>query len=172
MPHLVLGGTKRITWSLSMPRVGGGGGSDHRVHIFTQDETGSVYLPLICPLSWSVHCNFTADGKCNERGWSCTPHPHQPGLILTSWWNVRQKAAVTTLWIRHTSMKRSRLSCDIFLPRRAICVSDSLRKKNIVYLWALAAPTRPFTACASPRKTRHKAPSHPSQLRWSFQRYL
>ncbi len=25
------------------------------------------------------------------------PHPHQPGLILPSWWNVRQTAAVTTL---------------------------------------------------------------------------
>ncbi len=24
----------------------------------------------ICPLSWSVHCNFTVDGKCNERGWA------------------------------------------------------------------------------------------------------
>ncbi len=30
--------------------------SNHRVHIFTRDETGLV----------------------------CTPHPHQPGLILTS----------------------------------------------------------------------------------------
>ncbi len=27
----------------------------------------------ICPLSWSVHCNFTGDGKCNERGWF---YPH------------------------------------------------------------------------------------------------
>jgi hypothetical protein len=36
----------------------------------------------ICPLSWSVHCNFTGDGKCNKRGWACTPHPHQPSLIL------------------------------------------------------------------------------------------
>ncbi len=60
----------------------------HRVHIFTQ---------CICPLSWSVHCNFTGDGKCNARGWACTPHLHQPGLILLSWLNVRQKAAVTTL---------------------------------------------------------------------------
>ncbi len=51
----------------------------------------------ICPLSWSVHCNFTGDGKCNERGWACTPHPHQPSLILPSWLNVRQKAEVTTL---------------------------------------------------------------------------
>ncbi len=25
--------------------------------------------------SWSVHCNFTGDGKCNERGWACTPLP-------------------------------------------------------------------------------------------------
>jgi hypothetical protein len=51
----------------------------------------------ICPLSWSVHCNFIGDGKCNERGWACTPHPHQPRLILPSWLNVRQKADVTTL---------------------------------------------------------------------------
>ncbi len=29
----------------------------------------------ICPLSWSVHCNFTGDGKCNKRGWACTPPP-------------------------------------------------------------------------------------------------
>ncbi len=55
----------------------------------------------ICPLSWSVHCNFTGDGKCNKRGWACTPHPHQPRQILPSWLNVRQKADVTslcTLW--------------------------------------------------------------------------
>ncbi len=51
----------------------------------------------ICPLSWSVHCNFTGDGKCNKRGWAFTPHPHQPKLILPSWLNVRQKAAVSTL---------------------------------------------------------------------------
>ncbi len=51
----------------------------------------------ICPLSWSVHSNFTGEGKCNERGWACTPHPHQPGLILPSSLNVRQKAAVATL---------------------------------------------------------------------------
>ncbi len=58
----------------------------------------------ICPLSWSVHCNFTGDGKCNKRGWACTPHPHphQSRLILPSWLNVRKKADVTTLctlWI-------------------------------------------------------------------------
>ncbi len=58
-----------------------------------RDETGFQY---ICPLSWSVHCNFTGEGKCNERGWACTPHPHQPGLILPSSLNVRQKAAVAT----------------------------------------------------------------------------
>jgi hypothetical protein len=51
----------------------------------------------ICPLSWSVHCNFTDEGKCSERGWACTPHPYQPGPILPSSLNVRQKAAVATL---------------------------------------------------------------------------
>jgi hypothetical protein len=57
----------------------------------------------ICPLSWSVHCNFTGEGKCNKRGWACNPHPHQPGLILPSSLNVRQKAAVATLctlWVQ------------------------------------------------------------------------
>jgi hypothetical protein len=60
----------------------------------------------ICPLSWSVHCNFTGNGKCNERGWACTPHPHQPGLILPSRLNVRQNADVTilcTLWVAWAS---------------------------------------------------------------------
>jgi hypothetical protein len=62
----------------------------HRVHILVEMKQGQC----ICPLSWSVHCNFTGEGKCNERGWACTPHPHQPGLILPS---SRQKAAVATL---------------------------------------------------------------------------
>ncbi len=66
---------------------------NHRVHILVEMKQGQC----ICPLSWSVHCNFTGEGKCNERGWACTPHPHQPGLILPSSLNVRQKAAVATL---------------------------------------------------------------------------
>jgi hypothetical protein len=56
-------------------------GSHHRVHIFAIEMKQGQ---CICPLSWSVHCNFTGDGKCNERGWACNPHPHQPGLILPS----------------------------------------------------------------------------------------
>ncbi len=57
---------------------------------FPRDETGSVCLPQ-CPLSWSVHCNFTGEGKCNERGWACTPHPHQPGLIYPHHWMYASK---------------------------------------------------------------------------------
>jgi hypothetical protein len=66
------------------------GGWEHRVHILVEMKQGQC----ICPLSWSVHCNFTGKGKCNE---ACTPHPHQPGLILPSSLKVRQKAAVATL---------------------------------------------------------------------------
>ncbi len=51
----------------------------------------------IFPLSWSVHCNFIGDGKCNERGLGVHPPPSPARLILPSWWNVRQKADVTTL---------------------------------------------------------------------------
>ncbi len=32
-----------------------------------------------------------------KAGGSAPPYPHQPGLILPSWWNVRHKAAVATL---------------------------------------------------------------------------
>ncbi len=65
----------------------------HREHSFTRDKQGQ----FICPLSWSLHCNFPGDGKCNKRGWACTHHPHQPRLILPSWRNERQKADVPTM---------------------------------------------------------------------------
>jgi len=41
----------------------------HRVHIFTRDETGLVYLPI--QLERTLH--FTGDGKCNERGGHAPP---------------------------------------------------------------------------------------------------
>ncbi len=44
----------------------------------------------------------------SERGWACTPHPHQPGLIFPSWWNIRQKSAIATLCVlcaQHCKLK-------------------------------------------------------------------
>ncbi len=38
----------------------------HRVHTLVEMKQGQC----ICPLSWSVHCNITGEGKCNERGWA------------------------------------------------------------------------------------------------------
>jgi hypothetical protein len=43
----------------------------HKVNILVEMQQGQC----ICPLSWSVHCNFTGEGKCSERGWACTPPP-------------------------------------------------------------------------------------------------
>ncbi len=43
------------------------------------------------------------------------PHPHQPGLILPSSLNVRQKAAVATLctlWFSLTARKHERVHCS------------------------------------------------------------
>ncbi len=56
-----------------------------------RDETGWVYLPS---QKRSVHCNFVRDG--NNIG--VHPYPHQPGLIFLSWWNVRQKSSIATLY--------------------------------------------------------------------------
>jgi hypothetical protein len=52
------------------------GGAAHRVHIFLE------MYSVVCLLSWSVHCNFTGDGKCNKRGWACTPHPARANFTL------------------------------------------------------------------------------------------
>ncbi len=43
----------------------------HRVHILVEMKQGQC----ICPHSWIVQCNCTGEGKCNERGWACTPPP-------------------------------------------------------------------------------------------------
>jgi hypothetical protein len=56
-----------------------------------------IWKVCILPLSWSVQHNFVRDGRCSERGWECTPRPHQPGLIFPSRWNLRKKVAVATL---------------------------------------------------------------------------
>jgi hypothetical protein len=103
----------------------------------------------ICPLSWSVHCNFNGDGKCNERGWACTPHPHQARLILPSWLNVRQKADVTTLctlWLEyyvgivqctvctHTYCTVVRIGPQYFDANLRTILIDLIELHNCIYL--------------------------------------
>ena len=53
---------------------GGGGGpaASDTEYIFLLEMKKGL---CVCPLSWSGHCNFTGDSKCNERGWACTPPP-------------------------------------------------------------------------------------------------
>jgi len=43
--------------------------------------------------------NFVCDGRYSENGGERVHYHHQPGLIFPSWWNVRQKMAVATLYI-------------------------------------------------------------------------
>ena len=54
--------------------------STHRVHIFLELKQGYC----VCPLSWSVHCNFTGDGKCNKMGVGVhsTPSPARANFTL------------------------------------------------------------------------------------------
>jgi hypothetical protein len=95
-----------VSERLLTPEAGSGSVCQmHRVHILVEMKEGQC----ICPLSWSVHCNFTGEGKCNERGWASTPPPLQPGLILTSSLNVRQKTAVATLCTLWSDVRRPRL---------------------------------------------------------------
>ncbi len=95
----------------------------------------------ICPLSWSVHYNFTRDGKCNKRGWACTPHPHQPSLILPSWLIVRQKADVTAC--------DEELYCNGYrVQKRVRARSLSTQSSNVCLLaWARSLSTQSSNVC-------------------------
>ncbi len=46
--------------------------------------------------AWAYTATLLVMVNVVKGGWACTP-PHQTGLILPSWWNVRQKATVATL---------------------------------------------------------------------------
>ena len=62
---------------------------------------------------------FARDGRKSERGWACTPHPHQAGMIWPSRWNVRKKvdnAALCTLWFKHSGPWSLPVSCHIAGP--------------------------------------------------------
>ncbi len=64
----------RIVVRWSLPSWNNVGWLEHRVHIGQRWNRGSVTLYVMV------------------RGWApYTPHPHQPGLIFPSWWDVRQK---------------------------------------------------------------------------------
>ncbi len=124
---------------------------------------------VVCPLSWSVHCNFTGDGKCNERGWACTPHPHQPWLILSSWLNVRQKAAVATLCTLCVSL------CLIRPPLRPGCSTSACRR--LCGRWATTSSGRcsaaPHSTSPSPPASYTITASASSEVRlqrWKSQR--
>jgi hypothetical protein len=54
---------------------GGGGGGVYVTEYISLQEMKQGQC--ICPLSSSVHCNFTGDGKCNKRGVGVHP-PHSP----------------------------------------------------------------------------------------------
>jgi hypothetical protein len=71
----------------------------------------------ICPLGWSVHCNFTGDGKCNERGWACTPHPHQP---LMTECTPESRRYYSVYSVRHTNPVSSLVKiCTLWQDLRA-----------------------------------------------------
>jgi hypothetical protein len=106
----------------------------HRVHIFTRDATGLVYLPT--QMDRTLH--LTGDGKCSEIGWAstqpsspawanitlmieCTPErdccysvysviSHPPPLLPTHRTNNSQKSTYHT--IETINMQKSKKTLD------------------------------------------------------------
>jgi hypothetical protein len=62
------------------------------------------YREWICPLSWSVHCNFVRDGKYSERVRACTPPP-SPAWTNFSIMECKPESgrchSVCTLWYKN-----------------------------------------------------------------------
>ncbi len=81
-------------WSFGLPKAWSFGLSYIQYNVYSGREAKGE---CIWPLSWSIQYKFVCDGRYSGRGRACTPHPNQPGLILPSCWNVRQKVAIATL---------------------------------------------------------------------------
>jgi hypothetical protein len=61
--------------------------SNHRVHILVEMKQGQC----ICPLSWSVHCNFTGYGKFNKGGGRAPPTLTSQGQFYPHDWMYARK---------------------------------------------------------------------------------
>jgi hypothetical protein len=73
-------------WNLKGPQ-------NHRVHR-GRDEIGGCVSALS---AGAYTATLYVMVKIVKGGGSVPPYPHQPGLIVTSWWNVCSKAAAATL---------------------------------------------------------------------------
>jgi len=81
--------------------------SDNHELIFNHHEENKKNT-VFNQLSHAVYSHLCPDGKCSGKGWACTPHTHQPGLISPSWslllyvlcvWNHRvHRVATVTFW--------------------------------------------------------------------------
>ncbi len=101
--------------------------------------------------------NFVRDGRYIERGWACTPHPHQPGIIFPSWWNVRQKGqlplyeySVICMHAHPRSLylpSRTKLWCSLQL--RGQIYSPYFYSSPICSLWDNCTPLFLLYPCGS-----------------------
>jgi hypothetical protein len=64
----------------------------------------------ICPLSWSVHCNFTGEGKCNERGWATGRQCTVP-FSVQKWIISRRRCAM----LLNISSEKSKVTRELAL---------------------------------------------------------
>ena len=88
------------------------------------------------------------------------PHPHQPGLFLPSWLNVRQKAAVATLCTLWSRTKNSMafwvyhgIHSDVRLKKPAIDTAVEIFPRRIRHCCALAyAKAAAVRRCRRPRR--------------------
>ncbi len=105
------------------------------LYTFTAQTSEYIFLLemkqgfCVCPLSWSVHCNFTGDGICNERGWACTPQP------LPAWANFTLMMECTPESSRCYSVYSVLRQFQQFQPReKQRCYSFSIIKKIYIAL--------------------------------------
>jgi hypothetical protein len=92
--------------------------------------------------------------------------PHQPGLILPSWWNVRQKEAVATLCVLCVYARKRPLPLCVY----SVCTPESGRCHSVCTLCepiptntVLAPPQKVIaTSCSARRRRREHSP----KIKW------
>ncbi len=132
-------------------------------------EIVSVYLPsqLEC-----IHYNFLRDGRYSERGWACTPHPHQVGLIFQSWWDGMYASECQLVYTLHSTI----LYNSFFTVQRNTLPRDwwkSILKPHWLFLAETVSPAYTFMFLLLPHilaigLTVHLTKRHCSEMKRHF----
>ncbi len=133
----------------------GGGGQNHIIKNLnhrlqsTYLYKRSVYLPTQLE---RIHCNFTGDGKCNERGWTILT---RPGYFYPHDWMFARKQTLLLCVLCDLNHDTKIYMCTFSKSEKRMCIGaisiayDDIVRSEIP--WFLIRCLKVNTAYAAPR---------------------